>query len=125
MENIDDVCAHTTAWLKSKTGGFEKELFSINLVTRESLTNAVRHGNKGSPKKMVRFKVTLVNNKSIRLTIEDEGEGFDWKKQQDTGFSEDDEHGRGIIIMETYFSRYSYNDKGNKLTIEKDLSCGG
>lgn len=123
MGNIDDICAQTTTWLKSKIDSIGKELFSINLVIREGLTNAVRHGNKNDPEKKAVFSITLVSKKSIRLVIEDEGDGFDWRKEQDKDLFEDEDHGRGISIMGTYFSRYSYNDKGNILTIEKDLFC--
>ncbi|MCP3871871.1 MAG: ATP-binding protein [Desulfobacteraceae bacterium] len=121
MENIDTVCDQTTAYLQSKVSGIEKQIFPINLVIREGLTNAVRHGNTRDPDKNVRFLVAIENNESIKIMIEDEGNGFDWRTLQNQELPEDETHGRGIIIMDTYFSRYSFNEKGNILYLEKDL----
>ncbi|NOX34490.1 MAG: ATP-binding protein [Deltaproteobacteria bacterium] len=121
MGNIDDVCKRSTTYLKSEVKGIEKLLFPINLVIREGLTNAVRHGNANDPEKKVRFLLTIVNHESIKLMIEDEGEGFDWRKQKSGELPEDMDHGRGIIIMDTYFTHYSYNDKGNILYLEKNI----
>ena len=122
MENIDDVCDQTNQYIRSHLQDSEDLLFSIDLVIREGLTNAVRHGNLNDPEKRVQFLLTLVNKRFIQLKIEDEGNGFDWRKQQTAEFRENNDHGRGIWIMGTYFNRYSYNDKGNILYLEKDLS---
>ncbi|MBU1341291.1 MAG: ATP-binding protein [Proteobacteria bacterium] len=122
LENIDEVCEQITNYLRFRIEGIEKQLFPINLVMREGLTNAVRHGNAGDPEKKVRFMLTIVNNGLLKLMIEDQGNGFDWRKQQIEDLDEDEDHGRGIIIMETYFSRYSYNEKGNILYLEKDIT---
>lgn len=121
MGNIDDVCEQTTHYIQSKIQGIEAVLFSINLVIREGLTNAVRHGNQSDPGKMVRFLLTIVNNESIKLMIQDEGEGFDWRKQQAKDLPENADHGRGIMIIKSYFTHYSYNDKGNVLYLEKNI----
>ncbi len=120
MENIDNVCEKTLSYLRSEICDIKRHLFSINLVIREALTNAVRHGNESDSRKKVQFVLTIVQNKSIKLTIEDEGDGFDWRKQFNKDFPEDDDHGRGTIIMSTYFNHYSYNDKGNILYLEKN-----
>ena len=121
MGNIDEACERATCYLRSKIAGIEKQLFPINLVIREGLTNAVRHGNTCDPGKRVRFLLTIISNESIKLMIEDEGKGFDWRKQQGKDCFKDEDHGRGIVIMDTYFSHYSYNDKGNILYLEKDI----
>jgi serine/threonine-protein kinase RsbW len=122
MKNIDDVCEQTNQYIRLNLNDIDDLLFSINLVIREGLTNAVRHGNADDPAKMVRFLFTIVNKTSIRLMIQDEGDGFDWRKQQAAGLFENTDHGRGIRIIGMYFNRYSYNDKGNILYLEKDLS---
>jgi serine/threonine-protein kinase RsbW len=119
MKNIDAVCEEANHYLRSTLTGIEKHLFPINLVIREGLTNAVRHGNACDPRKNVKFELSVINKEMIKMMIEDEGNGFDWREQQNETFSDDQDHGRGIIIMETYFSRYSYNDKGNILYLEK------
>ena len=121
MGNIDDVCEQTINYIQSKIEGIEAHLFSINLVIREGLTNAVRHGNESDPEKIVRFLLTITENESIHLMIEDQGDGFDWRKLQNSDLPENNDHGRGIMIIKTYFSHHSYNDKGNILYLEKDI----
>lgn len=122
MTNIDSVCKEASHYLRSTLTGIEKHLFPINLVIREGLTNAVRHGNAGDPGKIVKFELNIINKEMIKMMIEDEGDGFDWREQCNETLADDQEHGRGIIIMKTYFSRYSYNEKGNVLYLEKIIS---
>jgi len=121
MKNIDDVCEQTTHYIQSKIQEIDPYLFPINLVIREGLTNAVRHGNEDDPEKKVRFLLTIFDHKSIRLLIEDQGDGFDWRKLKNSDLPENEDHGRGIMIIGSYFSHYSYNDKGNILYLEKDI----
>jgi serine/threonine-protein kinase RsbW len=121
LEYIDEVCKTVTQFLESGHKEVVPHLFAIHLVLREGLTNAIRHGNKSDPDKLVECQLKI-DNKSIYFEIADQGEGFDWKDQQFSGFPEDEDHGRGIPIMKTYFTRYSYNQKGNRLYLEKTLS---
>ncbi len=122
MEYIDEVCKRVTLFLEAKQENIAPHLFAINLVLREGLTNAVRHGNQNDSKKLVDFQLEIDGGKFILLRIEDQGKGFDWKKQRSSDLQEDADHGRGIPIMETYFTRYSYNKKGNLLYLEKTIS---
>ncbi len=122
LEYIDRVCKTVTQFLKPDQEALVPHLFAIHLVLREGLTNAVRHGNKNDPDKLVEFQLKIDKTKSIYLEIADQGEGFDWKKQQLARLPEDEDHGRGLPIMETYFTRYSYNQKGNHLYLEKKIS---
>ena len=122
FEYIDEVCKTVTNFLTSRQEGVAPHMFATNLVLREGLTNAVRHGNQNDPKKLVDFQLEIDGTKFILLKIEDQGEGFDWKKQQISDLPGEADHGRGIPIMKTYFTRYSYNKKGNLLYLEKNLS---
>jgi serine/threonine-protein kinase RsbW len=122
MGHIDEVSRAVTCFLSSEQAGISPHLFAVHLVLREGLTNAVRHGNKNDPEKLVDFQLEIVPGKAILLKIEDQGEGFDWKKQQASRRINDADHGRGIPIMESYFTRFSYNQKGNVLYLEKTIS---
>ncbi len=122
MKNIDEVCEQSTRYLVSNIEGVKKQLFAINLVMREGLTNAVRHGNASDPTKNVKFNLKINEDRFLKLVIEDEGDGFNWKRQMKEKLPSDQDHGRGIIIIDTYFTSYSYNEKGNILFLEKNLS---
>ena len=122
LKYIDETCAVVGRFLASKQEGIDSHMFAINLVLREGLINAVRHGNQNDPEKLVDVQLELDRGNCILIKIADQGDGFDWKKQQCSEVPEDADHGRGICIMETYSTRYSYNSKGNLLYLEKTIS---
>lgn len=122
MQNIDQVCEIINERLPQKMEGIEPHLFAINLVIREGLTNAVRHGNDNDPSKQVRFLMKINPGVSVSMEIEDQGPGFDWRKLKALDPDEAEDHGRGFLIIEAYFTSYSYNEAGNILYLEKDLT---
>lgn len=122
MASIDLACEKVTGFLKVHGPDITPALFSVNLVLREGLTNAVRHGNRNDPQKKVILEVRLAASGTIAIKIEDEGDGFDWKAAAQAILPEEQDHGRGIIIMKKYFSKYAYNTKGNILFLEKYMS---
>jgi serine/threonine-protein kinase RsbW len=121
MDCVDDVCAMVTRFMEGHKDLLSPHLFAVNLVMREGLTNAVRHGNKGDPEKTVDVEIEIVRERLLRVCIADQGEGFDWQKVQETAMPDDADHGRGMPIMKTYFTHCQYNRKGNILYLEKQL----
>lgn len=129
MKNIDRTCNEAMRfiadWFESVnySNEFKNNIFPIQLVMREGLTNAVRHGNRLDTCKTVKCCIRMTQNRLIHMEIEDEGEGFDWKKKRpkDIGIDETSEHGRGLLIIDKYFSKYWYNKVGNKLFLEKHI----
>ncbi len=69
----------------------------------------------------VSYKYTL---KSIEFTITDEGKGFDVKQVPNPHASENLErlNGRGIFISRVNMTRLEYNEKGNSVTLYKELN---
>jgi serine/threonine-protein kinase RsbW len=121
LENIDRICDEVSRFLDRDFKGMEAHLFSINLVIREALTNAVRHGNDLNPEKKVKFFLKIEREKEIWIIVEDQGRGFDWQKAWESPPGADDDHGRGLAIMNSYFSSCCYNKKGNRLILKKNL----
>lgn len=117
LEQIDSAEHETRIFLKQK--GFETETFAVCLAMREGLTNAVRHGNRFSETKQVTFRLNLIPP-LVRMEIEDQGDGFDWRSLPATNPTVS-EHGHGWEIMQRYFDRCEYNDKGNVLILEKRI----
>ncbi len=122
MANIDKTCLQVSRFLKSENIHIEPHLFAINLVLREGLTNAVRHGNQKDFRKQVRLTLDVSVPDLLSITIEDQGNGFNWQEAFETEPLEDLDHGRGILIMKRYFTKCAYNEKGNILFLEKRLS---
>lgn len=104
-------------------GWTRSDLFAIHMALEESISNAIRHGNKEDPQKRVAVECEL---SSVRFWIRvcDEGPGFDPKAVPDCCDPDRLEvpGGRGLALMQAYMSRMEYNDRGNCLTMEKRLS---
>lgn len=119
MESIDEVCRIVESFLKPSIP--KSEMFALNLIMREGLTNAVRHGNNNDSSKNVDFRLRVVDKGCIHMEIEDQGKGFDWGTQKRSPLPMDEDHGRGIPIMRNYATWYGYNKQGNILYIRKEV----
>lgn len=137
-----------------KIDSFLKSTYMIEVALYEAIYNAVEHGNleitkekkenlinngkyddfltkKMSEKTNCNRKVKIsgtVSEKNLTVIIEDEGKGFDWKKEMDTlktrlAKKESGKYnGFGLKIITSAFDEVKHNNKGNKLTVIKYLS---
>jgi len=98
----------------------EHDLFGIRLALEEALVNAIKHGNRLDPQKVVRisWQTTI---EFVRIEIEDEGEGFVVEEVPDPTADENLERpcGRGIHLMRAFMNRIEYNERGNRVLLEK------
>lgn len=97
------------------------DIFSIEILIRESLNNAILHGNKDKPFNKVHFNFKI-NPSLIEIVVEDQGEGFDWKSAPRT-IGDDDilENGMGLRIYTSYASSVDFNEKGNRVILRKKI----
>ena len=104
----------------SKLGWPQHDLFGIELTLEETLSNAIRHGNKFDESKQV-FVLCKVSPEQFWLQIRDEGEGFIPDQVPDCTTDENLEAcgGRGLFLIRAYMNRVAYNDTGNCVTLEK------
>ena len=60
------------------------------------------------------------------VQVEDQGNGFNPNDVPDPTLDENLElpSGRGLMLMRTFMSMVEYNDKGNRVTMEKKRSAG-
>ncbi len=116
LHNIDLAAEEVRKFLSAC--GLIEHKFDILLITREALTNAVRHGCRNDAGLKVRCSVHF---REGRLTIEvqDQGNGFNWKtalaSELEPGPQQ--EHGRGLFILKAYSTTVKYNEKGNRVTL--------
>lgn len=109
FEMMEKICAEVENF--SKKLKFYKKLFALLLCTREALTNSIRHGNKNDYNKTIYFCLQWKDN-AMMVTIEDEGDGFDWT--QEPGPADLlSVNGRGRNIIKIYSDEMSYNKIGN------------
>ena len=101
-------------------GYSEKELFGIRLAVEEAVVNAVKHGNKSDPSKIVRIRYQACS-KQFLIEIQDEGRGFDPDGLPDPLSPENLERpgGRGVFLIRHYMSWVQYSETGNAVTLCK------
>ncbi len=79
----------------------------VSVSVRESVINAVKHGNREDPSKHVTVEFTLgprANPEEFSITVLDEGEGFDFEEVSDPLAPENllKSSGRGIFFMRNF-----------------------
>jgi serine/threonine-protein kinase RsbW len=97
-----------------------RDHFGIELALEESLSNAIRHGNKYDETKAVRVE-SKASPEHFWVRITDEGIGFQPNKVPDCTADENLEcpGGRGLALIKAYMTNVEYNECGNCLTMEK------
>jgi serine/threonine-protein kinase RsbW len=116
LENIDRVAQEAKKLLS--TNHIEQHIFDVSLVLREGLMNAVINGSNLDAENRVALSLTL-DDDILVIEIEDNGNGFDWRKRVGKIPTPESESGRGLAIMGLYCDSVQYNDKGNKVTLKK------
>lgn len=97
-----------------------RDVFGVRLALEEALVNAIKHGNRMDNSKTVRISCRFFEEK-VRIEIEDEGIGFKLEDVPDPTADENLERpcGRGIMLMRSFMSLIEYNERGNRVVLEK------
>ncbi|HEX3101351.1 MAG TPA: ATP-binding protein [Pyrinomonadaceae bacterium] len=84
-------------------------LSAIDLAVRESVANAVKHGNKFDEEKQVEVVFTD-SNEGLEMTVRDHGEGFDVGEIPDPTNPENllKVCGRGILFMRSFMDEVGW-----------------
>jgi serine/threonine-protein kinase RsbW len=90
----------------------------ILVATLEAVNNAIVHGNKSISNKLVDVEIEFEENQ-IKITVTDDGEGFDPKRIPDPTRPENIEElsGRGVFLMTKLADSIAFNEKGNSVTM--------
>jgi serine/threonine-protein kinase RsbW len=106
---LDSVDAAETAVLGiAKEIGFdEDEMHALGMAVRESMVNAVAHGNRYSARKKVHLTVSQASD-HLTVTIGDEGEGFDLSSLPDPLAEENllRQSGRGLLLIQAFMDEF-------------------
>lgn len=91
----------------------DKDAIAISVI--EAGTNAIQHGHKHDPNKIVRITFHL-HPDELEVEVEDEGRGFDLELLEDASAPENllRERGRGIFIMRSMMDevRFDFHPEG-------------
>lgn len=88
----------------------------FGIVLRELITNAITHGNKSDPGRSVSVHLNRCQDGLLKLTVEDEGEGFDYAGL-DMSLPEEviRMSKRGYKLINAFSEKLEFNAKGNRV----------
>jgi len=91
---------------------------NILVALTEAVNNAIIHGNRANPEKVVDIRV-VYDDKQITFTVADEGEGFDYTNLPDPTAPDNIEKptGRGVFLMEHLSDLVVFSNGGNTVEL--------
>lgn len=97
-----------------------RDLFGVQMALEESISNAIRHGNRFASDKHVMVQCRG-GAERFWAQVCDEGEGFNPGAVPDCRRPDRLEvpGGRGLTLIRAYMTHVAYNQRGNCLTMEK------
>ena len=103
LDYVQAVCDQLCASVQMN----EDAVHWVGVAVRESVVNAIRHGNRFDPDKHVHVRFTLVpagTPEVLEVSVQDEGEGFDPEEVADPLAPENllKSSGRGIFFMRNF-----------------------
>jgi len=107
------------------------EVFNVNednygnilIAVTEAVNNAIYHGNQGNPNKKIHIAFETGDN-NIKFSVEDEGNGFDYKNLPDPTdpANIDKPNGRGVFLMKNLADKVEFNNNGQQVTLTFNLN---
>ena len=106
LEMVQTVLGHLTSLM----GLDDDASHYVSVAIRESLVNAIKHGNRGDARKRVSVEFHL-HPRELEVRVADEGTGFDPGSVPDPLAEENllKATGRGIFFMRSFMDEVSYS----------------
>lgn len=104
----------------AKLGLIQPERSNLFIALDEAFVNAVKHGNKNDPTKLLKITAEL-SPKEAAFTVEDEGQGFDVHQIPDPCDPANlfRTSGRGVLLIYNIMDEVEYNAQGNRVKMIK------
>lgn len=96
----------------AKSCGFDDEfIYAVDLAIRESVANAVKHGNKFDETKPVEVTMSVISDR-LEITVRDHGSGFAVGEIPDPTNAENllKSNGRGILFMNSFMDTIEWEE---------------
>jgi len=96
----------------SALGLDEDDLYRVGIAIRESMVNAVVHGNRYNSRKKVHLKVERTPDR-LTIVVQDEGDGFDPSDVPDPLAGENllRGSGRGVMLMQSFMDEFQISKR--------------
>lgn len=123
IESLPDNCSKIIETVLSKLDLYQwsnRDTFGIHMAIEEAVMNAIRHGNQCDPEKVVHVEIEICDRRFFSR-VTDQGTGFDPADIPDPTLEENLEKtsGRGVMLMNSFVDRVTYNEIGNSVELEK------
>jgi serine/threonine-protein kinase RsbW len=107
---LADVVQAVLARLAAVVGFDEDSIHYMSVAVRESVINAIRHGNAFDESKQVSISF-LLDQETLEISVQDQGRGFDPDAVRDPLASENllRADGRGIFFMRSFMDGISFS----------------
>ncbi len=104
----------------AKLGLIKIDRSNLFVALDEAFVNAVKHGNKNDPTKLLRITAELSPTEAS-FTVEDEGEGFNVREIPDPCDPANlfRTSGRGVLLIYNIMDEVEYNEQGNRVKMVK------
>ncbi len=113
IESVDEAASQAESFAKLQGFG-EEFIFAIDLAVRESVANAVKHGNRFDESKEVEVRFSRSAN-DLEISVRDFGPGFELDEIPDPTNPANllKANGRGILFMRSFMDVVEwYNHEG-------------
>ena len=106
LDMVQTVLEHLSAAI----GFGEEAVHYMSVAVRESVVNAIKHGNRGDETKRVRVAFTI-HARELQVEVHDQGEGFDPSTLPDPVSPENvlKPQGRGVFFMRSFMDEVDYS----------------
>ncbi len=117
-----DAAENLVVGVAQEVGFGDEDIHKIGMAVRESIVNAVVHGNRYNRRKKVHLAVSSGSDR-LSVKIGDEGEGFDVNALRDPVADHNllQQSGRGIFLIKAFVDEFSVRrlDRGTEVTLVK------
>jgi serine/threonine-protein kinase RsbW len=122
IESVDEAAMFADEFARANGCG-DDIMSAVDLAVRESVANAVKHGNKFDESKLVEMTLSCSEG-GLKITVRDFGTGFSVRDVPDPTDPENllKVNGRGILFMRSFMDEVTWSnpeDGGMKVTMIK------
>lgn len=125
IESVEEAASQAETFVKEH--GLAEDLASaVDMAVRESVANAVKHGNKFDPEKDVELRMQC-SEKRIEIEVRDFGPGFDIDEVPDPTNPDNllKASGRGILFMRAFMDTVEWENHSGGGLVVKMTKDGG
>ena len=119
IESVEEAASKAAAFV-AESGLGDEVAYAVDMAIRESVANAVKHGNKFDESKNVEIKMED-SKEGFGITVRDFGEGFSVEEIPDPTNPENllKTNGRGILFMNSFMDEVDWsNDPDGGLIVK-------